>query len=396
MASAAVASWRILVVDDEENLNWSLVHSLRKEGYAADGAATGLEAQRRLSEMRYDCVISDVMMPGMDGFDLLQWIRRQQPTARVIMMTAFGSPTTKQEALNNGVVAYLEKPFDLRVLKDELSRLARGSTPAPSPQADEYDLLEVAQVLNLAKRDICLAVRYGGETGHLQFAQGELVRAELGALRGDEAVVTLGAARAIAMQPEAWNGRGERNVTLPLSRLTYLALARREGRATAPLRTTAPEQQSASKPSAPPMPTVEAGTQADAEPDTSDSTPTPQIQGTLDALARTLPPPCGVALLHLDGTLLGRRWSGRAEPPTSVFTHLGQSALAASRALLVGDLGSMDEAHLFTAEWHVRVRRLGRGDRALLLVALVQRAADASAVTSALDAHAPLLADMVR
>src|SRR5262249_36753485 len=146
--------------------------------YAADGAATGIEAQQRLAEQRYDCVISDVMMPGMDGFDLLQWIRRQQPSARVIMMTAFGSPTTRQEALNHGVVAYLEKPFDLRVLKDELSKLARRTAPAQPARGDEYDLLEVAQVLNLAKRDICLAVRFGGEPGRLRFTQGELVWAE--------------------------------------------------------------------------------------------------------------------------------------------------------------------------------------------------------------------------
>src|SRR5262245_7008747 len=53
--------WRVLIVDDEENLNWSLVNSLRIEGYAADGVSTGLDAQQRLSVGRYDCVVSDVM-----------------------------------------------------------------------------------------------------------------------------------------------------------------------------------------------------------------------------------------------------------------------------------------------------------------------------------------------
>src|SRR5262245_3484431 len=100
--------WRVLIVDDEENLNWSLVNSLRKEGYVADGATTGTDAQQRLSVAHYDCVVSDVMMPGMDGFELLQWIRRSQPETRVIMMTAFGSPTSRQEALKSGVIAYLE------------------------------------------------------------------------------------------------------------------------------------------------------------------------------------------------------------------------------------------------------------------------------------------------
>src|SRR5579884_3132157 len=136
MTTGAVPGWRILVVDDEENLNWSLVHSLRKDGYAAQGTASGQEALRLLAEAPYDCVISDVMMPGMDGFELLQWIRAHRPATRVLMMTAFGSPTTRQEAINAGVVAYLEKPFDLRSLKRELSRMAQGPAPATNAPSD--------------------------------------------------------------------------------------------------------------------------------------------------------------------------------------------------------------------------------------------------------------------
>src|SRR5262249_39817648 len=143
-------AWRVLIVDDEENLNWSLVNSLRMEGYAADGVTSGIDALQRLSAARDDCVVSDVMMQGLDGFELLQWIRRNQPGTRVIMMTAFGSPTSRQEALRGGVMAFLEKPFDLHVLKDELAKMASaGSPPSPPSRVDEYDLLEVAQVLYL-------------------------------------------------------------------------------------------------------------------------------------------------------------------------------------------------------------------------------------------------------
>ena len=80
--SAGHGPWRVLVVDDEENLNWSLVNSLRKDGYAADGALTGEDALARLGQTRYDCVVSDVKMPGMDGFELLQWLRQHQPQTR--------------------------------------------------------------------------------------------------------------------------------------------------------------------------------------------------------------------------------------------------------------------------------------------------------------------------
>src|SRR5262249_7155455 len=175
-AGSGEHSWRILIVDDEENLNWSLVNSLRMEGYTADGVTTGTDAQQRLRSTRYDCVVSDVMMPGMDGFELLQWIRRNQPATRVIMMTAFGSPTSRQEALKGGVVAYLEKPFDLHVLKEEVAKMAgAGSASAPLGRADEYDLLEVAQVLNLSRRDIALSLKSGEQAGRIRFLRGEPV-----------------------------------------------------------------------------------------------------------------------------------------------------------------------------------------------------------------------------
>ncbi|MGH2517777.1 MAG: response regulator, partial [Ktedonobacterales bacterium] len=161
--AAGRGRWRVLVVDDEQNLNWSLVHSLRKDGYISDGALTGAEAQTLLRESRYDCVISDVKMPGMDGFELLQWLRQHQPQARVIMMTAFGSPSAREEALRGGVVAYLEKPFDLRALKEELQRLTAEKSAASA--GDGYDLLEVVRVINLSRRDIALAVRSNGRTG---------------------------------------------------------------------------------------------------------------------------------------------------------------------------------------------------------------------------------------
>src|SRR5260221_9452190 len=118
--------WRVLVVDDEQNLNWSRVNSLRKAAYTTDGALSGEDGLRRLETTTYDCVLSDVKMPGMDGFELLQWVRRRRPQTRIIMMTAFGSPTARQDAIRAGAIAYLDKPFDLLALKNKLSRLAAG------------------------------------------------------------------------------------------------------------------------------------------------------------------------------------------------------------------------------------------------------------------------------
>jgi CheY-like chemotaxis protein len=224
-------SWSILVVDDEENLNWSLVNSLRKEGYTADGALSGEEALRRLTATPYNCVISDVKMPGMDGFELLQWLRQHRPRTRVIMMTAFGSPTARQEAMRGGVIAYLEKPFDLAALKEELRRLVPSESDTATGQAEteSYDLLEVSRVLNLTRRDIAIAVQAGGIHGTLRFLRGELIWAQAGALHGEDAFLALCASRGAGLQPEAWDGRSDRNVTQSLSQLIYAALARRQG-----------------------------------------------------------------------------------------------------------------------------------------------------------------------
>src|SRR6266446_8870971 len=135
--------WRILVVEDEENLNWSIVNSLRKDGYFVQGVMSGAEAMRKLWSEEYDVVISDLKMPGADGFELLQWLRANRPQTRLIMVTAFGSASTRNQALEGGVVSYLEKPFDLHTLKEELRRLLQQT--GFSANLDSFDLLDVIQ-----------------------------------------------------------------------------------------------------------------------------------------------------------------------------------------------------------------------------------------------------------
>lgn len=439
------APWRVLVVDDEENLNWSLITSLRKDGYIADSALTGEEALRRLESSTYDCVVSDVKMPGMDGFELLQWLREHHPQTRVIMMTAFGSPTARQDALRAGVIAYLEKPFDLRELKDELRRLASADEEGSAPGGEGYDLLEVARVLNLARRDIALLVQSGGYTGKLRFARGELVWAEAGPLQGDAAFVALCAPRAGHAQPEAWDGRSERNVTEPVSRLIYQALALREGRpvgvsgaltlspsAAAPTDATDTNSDSPAMPAtaAPASePAVDAVTTPSSTPETTASDdlsaapteqmatpmlqaarpvppptvpltgplappslttqPAPQrLADAVDAIARALGTPSGVALLRPDGTMLAQSWHGMQEMLAGTYTHLAASVQAASRALLLADLGGLEEARIHTSEHVLLLRRVARGERAAILVAMVQGTTDLAAASGALRSYA--------
>src|SRR5712691_4435562 len=215
--------WRILVVEDEENLNWSIVNSLRKDGYIVRGVMNGAEAIRILWSEEFYLVISDLKMPGADGFELLQWIRAHHPQTRLIMVTAFGSASTRNQALESGVVSYLEKPLDLHLLKEELRRLLQQT--GFSANLDSFDLLDVIQIITMSRRSIALLVSTGlEERGVLRFYNGELVWAEYGTLRGEEAFFALAAHKNGTVVHQPWNGQVTPNVRQPLSRLILQAL----------------------------------------------------------------------------------------------------------------------------------------------------------------------------
>lgn len=215
--------WRILVVQDNERVNRNVVNSLQKDGYIVQGVTNGGEAVRLLWAEEYDVVISDQMVPGMAGMELLQWIRTYRPSTRMIMVGAAGSSITRTQALENGVVSYLEKPIDLHVLKEELRRLLKQT--GFSASLDSFDLLDVIQIVNMSRKTIAMVVNTGlEEQGLLGFQDGELVWAEYGVLRGEEAFFALAAYKNGTVTHQPWNAQIRPNVTQPLSRLILQAL----------------------------------------------------------------------------------------------------------------------------------------------------------------------------
>jgi len=103
----------ILIVDDEKNMRRTLADILRDEGYQVTTAATGDEAIDLCSKGRYDIILMDVRMPGIDGVEAFRQIRRHQEGVRVILMSAYGVDELKQAALDEGAIAFLAKPLDL-------------------------------------------------------------------------------------------------------------------------------------------------------------------------------------------------------------------------------------------------------------------------------------------
>jgi DNA-binding NtrC family response regulator len=110
---------RLLIVDDEETLTFSLYQTfiLSKNDYEVVTAASGEEALQKMQEQPFDLVLSDISMPGMSGLQLLQHIKQLYPQTTVIIMTAYGSQEKKDEAFALGAVEYIEKPFEIKEVK---------------------------------------------------------------------------------------------------------------------------------------------------------------------------------------------------------------------------------------------------------------------------------------
>ncbi|SHI69400.1 two component, sigma54 specific, transcriptional regulator, Fis family [Malonomonas rubra DSM 5091] len=117
---------RILVVDDEASMREFLSIMLQREGYRVDEAVNGEEALKKLDDVKYDLLISDIKMPRMTGIELLREIRQQEVDLTVIMITAFSSTEEAVEAMKLGAYDYITKPFkndEIRlVIKKALER----------------------------------------------------------------------------------------------------------------------------------------------------------------------------------------------------------------------------------------------------------------------------------
>ena len=121
---------RILLVEDEKPLSVAICKMLRQENYLVDFVFNGTDALEYILSDIYDAVILDVMLPGMDGFSVLQTIRSKGITVPVLMLTARSGIDDRLNGLQSGADYYLPKPFDFRELLACLSVITRR-TPAP-------------------------------------------------------------------------------------------------------------------------------------------------------------------------------------------------------------------------------------------------------------------------
>ena len=131
---------RILLVEDEKPLSAAICKVLRQENYLVDPVYTGTDGLEYILSGVYDGVILDVMLPGMDGFTLLQTLREKNISTPVLMLTARGGLEDRLTGLQSGADYYLPKPFDFRELLACLSAITRRGVDTKICQLSFGDL----------------------------------------------------------------------------------------------------------------------------------------------------------------------------------------------------------------------------------------------------------------
>jgi two-component system, OmpR family, response regulator len=154
-------SLRLLVVEDDRKLVTALQRGLQLEGYDVDVAYTGEDALARASTNGYDAVVLDVMLPGVDGFEVCEALRRNQRWLPVLMLTARADVADRIRGLDAGADDYLVKPFDFGELLARLRALTRrGIAETPSGvEAGDLALDPGTRTATLGGRAIELTAR---------------------------------------------------------------------------------------------------------------------------------------------------------------------------------------------------------------------------------------------
>ncbi len=133
-----INSISLLIVDDEESVRDSLYNWFIEDGFQVKCAENAKEALNMLESGKFDIILADIKMPGMDGLEMHRRIKMLNPEAIVIIMTAFASVESAVQALKDGAYDYITKPFD----PDDLSHLIRNAANQIEMKAENQALKE--------------------------------------------------------------------------------------------------------------------------------------------------------------------------------------------------------------------------------------------------------------
>lgn len=131
----------ILVVEDEPSMRAALRQGLEEDNHTVALAGDGLEGMHAAETCDFDAMLLDVMMPGMDGIDLIRKLRAAGRHTPVLMLTARDAASDIVKGLDAGADDYLTKPFSFRVLLARLRAISRRSVQPPKSRLQVHDLL---------------------------------------------------------------------------------------------------------------------------------------------------------------------------------------------------------------------------------------------------------------
>ncbi len=124
---------KILIVEDNRDLVQVLSEGFVENGFTVDSAFDGTEGLHKIRNSEYDCIVLDIMLPEMDGYEVVEKAREEGKDTPVIMLTAKDSIEDRVEGLNRGADDYLVKPFDFRELVARVNAITRRRSDLKRP-----------------------------------------------------------------------------------------------------------------------------------------------------------------------------------------------------------------------------------------------------------------------
>ncbi|MGB6376494.1 MAG: response regulator [Syntrophobacteria bacterium] len=137
---------KILVVDDEVKICRNVEKILAKDDYDVSWASSADEALEKMAKESYSLLISDIIMPGMNGLEFLKLVKNQWPLTKVIMFTAYASTDTAVKAMRLGAVDYIPKPFTPDELRLPVELALTGELIEASPTEQEIEAINVIDI----------------------------------------------------------------------------------------------------------------------------------------------------------------------------------------------------------------------------------------------------------